>query len=70
LNATVYPIPSRVEEAQLKPLPDGPMGLPNRFFAAFCEDLFDMGVKGTKGTPRADAVIALDRELRKRGERK
>lgn len=53
----------------MKRLPDDPMRVHTRFVAAFCDDLFDMCVNGTKGTPRSDAVYALDRELRKRGER-
>ena len=47
--------------------PRDPMHAHTRFIAAFCEDLADMCLNGGNGTPRADAVCALDRELRNQG---
>jgi len=35
----------------------------NRLVAAFCDDLFDMCVNGGTGTPRADRVAEISRQI-------
>jgi hypothetical protein len=37
-----------------------------RFIAAFCDDLWDMCLNGKQGTPRADAVCEISRQLNSR----
>jgi hypothetical protein len=51
----------------MKPFPTDPMRQHNRMIAAFCDDLFDACTKGTKGTPRADRVAEISRQIN-RGE--
>jgi hypothetical protein len=52
------------QEVRVKELPSDPMRVHARFVSAFCDDLWDMCMNGAEGTPRADAVYALDRQLR------
>jgi hypothetical protein len=48
----------------MKQFPTNPIHQHNRLIAAFCEDLFDIVALGTKGTPRADRVAEIARQVR------
>lgn len=52
----------------MKDWPTDPMRQHDRFIAAFCDDLFDMVVKGQQGTPRADRVCAINRRINESSE--
>jgi hypothetical protein len=43
--------------------PTDPMRQHNRFIAAFCDDLFDICVNGGTGTPNADRVAEISKQI-------
>lgn len=47
----------------MRSLPTDPMRQNDRLIAAFCDDLFDLCVNGGTGTPRADRVAEINRQL-------
>lgn len=47
----------------MKDWPTDPMRQHDRLIAAFCDDLFDMVVHNTSGTPRADRVCEINRQV-------
>lgn len=47
----------------MKSIPDDPMRQHQRFMSAFIDDLWDNMLKGTKGSPRANAVCEISRQL-------
>jgi hypothetical protein len=49
----------------VKSFPTDPLRQNNRLVAAFCDDLFDMVVNGTRGTPNADRVAEIARQINK-----
>jgi hypothetical protein len=50
----------------MRDFPTDPMRQHNRFVAAFCDDLFDMCMKGGTGTPRADRIMEISRQLNRK----
>ena len=49
----------------MKDWPTDPMRQHRRFIAAFCDDLFDMCINGGAGTPSADRVCEISRQVNK-----
>jgi hypothetical protein len=47
----------------MKDFPTDPMRQHARFFAAFCDDLSDMCLNGGTGTPHADRVMEITRQI-------
>jgi hypothetical protein len=47
----------------MKDFPTDPIRQNNRLIAAFCDDLWDMCLNGGTGTPRADRICEISRQI-------
>lgn len=54
----------------MKDFPEDPIRQHNKLVAAFCDDLFDMCMNGGTGTPRANRVAEISRQIREAGDSK
>lgn len=52
------------KDKPMREFPADPVSMNNLLVSALCEDLFDMVALGTKGTPRADRIAEISRQLR------